>query len=71
MTRSIDSLRRRVANALQGLPPLVVLVDVREGEPNDTARARRVAAEGQARAARASGRRACVVLVDMDEERAT
>ena len=68
MTRSIDSLRRQVARALQGLPPLVVLVDVRE---DDDAGARRAAAEGQARAARASGRRACVVLVDMDEERAT
>jgi hypothetical protein len=64
---TVARLHRSLAAVLASRPPLCVVLDARDGEPDDAWRARRAEAERQAEAVRAVGRRAFVIIVDLDE----
>ena len=72
MRTSVASLRRQIAKARRGLlRPLCMVLEPHDGESEASWQARLSEAKRKAAAAEAEGRRAFVLIVDMDEEWAT
>jgi hypothetical protein len=64
---TVARLQRSLASVLASRPPVAVVLVPREGEPEDVWEARRADAERRADGVRAIGRRAFVIVVDLEE----